>query len=228
MRHALVFLAVLGNAGGALGQDRPGPGEILIESTGPNAHHERRTVPLPPEGLQREAFMREFMVVDLQDNAVRVGARTLPASEFYTRVERPDLAAQADDRTRQRVWLMAGGGLVATAGLVAGIAVMSTAQNTNDPSCQTDVFTHNACLDSSSKTTTTGALLIGAGLALGAGLITWGSLIPEMVTSPQETVRLAADHNLALARKHGATGVRLHLLPSLGPGQAGLVARASF
>jgi hypothetical protein len=41
-------------------------------------------------------------------------------------------------------------------------------------------------------------------------------------------VRLAADYNLALARKHGATGARLHLIPSLAPGQAGLLARLVF
>ena len=49
-----------------------------------------------------------------------------------------------------------------------------------------------------------------------------------MVTTPTETVRLAADYNLALARKHGATGARLQLIPSLAPGQVGLLARVSF
>jgi hypothetical protein len=49
-----------------------------------------------------------------------------------------------------------------------------------------------------------------------------------VVTTPTETVRLAADYNLALARKHGATGARFQLIPSLAPGQAGLLARVSF
>jgi hypothetical protein len=184
MRHAWVFLTILGSGTGALGQDLPGAGEILIESTGPNAHHERRSVPLPPEGPGRDAFLREFVVVDVQSNSTRIGDRALSASEFYTRVERTDLAAQAEDQSRQRVWLMAGGGLVAAAGVAAGLVVMGNAKNTNDPS--------------------------------------------EMVTAPNETVRLAADYNLALARKHGATGARLQLIPSLAPGQAGLLARLTF
>src|SRR5262245_13107370 len=67
-RHALVVLTGLGSGAAALAQDRPGAGEILIDATGPDAHHERRTVPLPPEGPEREAFMREFLVVDLHEN----------------------------------------------------------------------------------------------------------------------------------------------------------------
>ena len=228
MRHAWVFLTVLGTGAGALGQDRPGGGEILIDSTGPNAHHERRTVPLPPEGPGRDAFLKDFVVVDLQNNAVRVGSQTLSATEFYTRVERTDLVAQAEERKRQRMWLMGGGGAVAVASVVAGLVVMSTAQNSNTPACSTDVFTHNACIDSSTKTTTTGVLILAAGLTTGAGLFTWGVLTPEMVTTPNETVRLAADYNLALARKHGAAGARLQILPSLAPGHAGLLARVSF
>ncbi|HVP60853.1 MAG TPA: hypothetical protein VMT11_09860 [Myxococcaceae bacterium] len=228
MRPALVFLLVLGSGELALAQERPGEGEILIDATGPEAHHERRKVPLPPEGPGRDAFLRDFMVVNMVDNEVRLGSRILPASEFYTRIERTDLVAQAEDRTRQRVWLMAGGGVVAVASVVGGIVVMSTAQNTNDPGCSVSVPAHNACLDSANHATTAGTILLGAGLALGTGLITWGALIPEMVTSPQETLRLAADYNLALARKHGATGARLQLVPSLAPGYAGLTARLTL
>lgn len=228
MRHALVFLAILGSGGLALAQERPGAGEILIDSTGPNAHHERRSVPLPPEGPAREAFMRDFVVIDVQSNAARVGTRTLSASEFYTRVDRPDLAAQAEEQTRKRLWLTVGGGVVAAAGVAAGLVVMGNAKNTNDPSCARDIFTQNACVDSSTSSTSAGALILGAGLVVGAGLVTWGLLTPDMVTTPTETVRLAADYNLALARKHGATGARLQLIPSLAPGQAGLLARVSF
>jgi hypothetical protein len=123
---------------------------------------------------------------------------------------------------------MGGGGAVAVAGMVAGILVMSSAQNSNSPSCVVDVFTHNACLESSSRTSTAGALILTAGLAVGTGLFTWGALTPEMVTTPNETVRLATEYNLAVAQKHGATGARLQLVPSLGPGHAGLLARVSF
>jgi hypothetical protein len=228
MRHAWVFLTILGTSVGALAQERPGPGEILIESTGPDAHHERRTVPLPPPGPEREAFLKDFLVVDLNANAVRDGSGSISPTEFYTRLQRADLVSQAEERRRQRIWLMGGGGAVAVAGVVAGILVMSSAQNTNTPGCVADVYTHNACIESSSRTSTAGALILTAGLTVGAGLFTWGALIPEMVTSPNETVRLATGYNLALAEKHGATGARLQIIPSLSPGHAGLIARVSY
>ena len=63
---------------------------------------------------------------------------------------------------------------------------------------------------------------------MGTGLFTWGAMTPEMVTTPRETLRLAADHNLGLARKHDARGARLQLIPTLAPGHAGLVARLTF
>jgi hypothetical protein len=72
-----------------------------------------------------------------------------------------------------------------------------------------------------------------AAAGVAAGLVVMGNAKntndpSEMVTAPNETVRLAADYNLALARKHGATGARLQLIPSLAPGQAGLLARLTF
>lgn len=228
MRNAWVFLTALATGAGALAQDRPGAGEILIDSTGPDAHHERRTVPLPPEGPERDAFMREFLVVDLQENSVRSGTRTLSAREFYDRVGRTDLAAQAEDRTRQRIWLMAGGGAIAAASVAAGIALMSTTKNLNSPSCAMNVTVYNACVDSNKNTTTAGVFILVAGLGLGTGLITWGAFTPEMVTTSGETLRLVADHNLALGRKHGAAGARLQLIPSIAPGYAGLQARLTF
>ena len=228
MRHAWVLLTVLGSGAGAFAQDRPGAGEILIESTGPDAHHERRTVPLPPEGPERDAFLREFLRVDPRENRVTDTSGTLSATDFYTRLQRADLVAQAEDRRRQRIWLMSGGGAVAIASTVAGLLVMSSAPNSNAPGCVTDVNTQNACLESASKRTTTGAVILAAGLTLGTALFSWGAFAPAMVTSPDETVRLATDYNLGLARKHGASGARLQLVPSLAPGQAGLLARVSF
>jgi len=228
MRVAGVFLFVLAGGGQALGQVNPGSGEILIESTGPEAHHERRRVPLPPEGPEREAFLREFITVDPIQNEVRLAGKDLSAHDFYTRLDRPDLVARADERSRQKTWLLVGGGVVAVASVVAGILVINSAKDTNTPACSVDVFTKNACLDSNSKTTTAGAILLVAGIAVGTGLMTWGALIPTMVTPRQETLQLATEHNFALSRKHGGEGARLQILPTLAPGHAGLVARLTF
>ena len=45
---------------------------------------------------------------------------------------------------------------MAVAGVTAGLVVMGNAQNTNDPSCAKDIFTQNACVDSSTRSTSTG------------------------------------------------------------------------
>jgi hypothetical protein len=173
MRHALVFLTVLGSGAGALGQDRPGAGEILIDASGPDAHHERRSVPLPPEGPEREAFLREFLVVDLHENSVREASAPFRIGVLHPGgAHRPrspgrgsDPPAHLVDGRRRARWTVAS--------VVAGVLVMSSAKNVNSPSCSTDVFAHNACVDSHKSTTTAGALILVAGVALGTGLFTW-------------------------------------------------------
>jgi hypothetical protein len=225
-----IHLIVLGCAVPALGQTRPGPDEILIDATGPNARHGDPTrVPLPPEGPGRDAFMHEFLRVNLRDNEVTVDGRTLSAFVFYTQVGRTDLAAQADERTRQRIWLISGSVLTLAAGITAGVIVLANAQDPNDPSCFVNGnLSYNACIDRAQKANVTGALLIGAGVVIAASLLTWALLIPEMVTSPEETLHLVAEHNRERARRHGASGSRLELLPSVGPGGASLSLRWTF
>jgi len=73
-------------------------------------------------------------------------------------------------------------------------------------------------LDRSQRATSTGAILIGAGLGLGG---------VEMVTTHEEAVRLAADCNRELATRK-EQGAQLRILPALAPGHAGLLARLTF
>jgi hypothetical protein len=49
-----------------------------------------------------------------------------------------------------------------------------------------------------------------------------------MVTTPDETVKLATGYNRALGKKYGAPGATFHLLPTFAPGYTGLVARLTF
>ena len=83
-------------------------------------------------------------------------------------------------------------------------------------------------VDRSKATTLHGSLIIGAGVVVAASLLTWACLIPEMVTTPEETLHLATQYNRELAKKYGATGASLQIVPSLAPGYAGLTARVSF
>ena len=230
MGWSVLLVLAVGSSEPVLAQARPGAGEILIDSTGPDPRNGESTyVPLPPAGPERDAFLAAFIRVDARDNRVTRGGKPISAFDFYNRVGRPDLAAEADERTRQRIWLMSGGGLTIVAGVVSGLLVMASGPDTSSPDCLArgpDVY--KSCVEQSSRATTAGALLIGAGVALGGALIVWGITTPEMVTTREETVRLASDYNRGLGQRHGATGVRLELLPAIAPGFAGLSARLRF
>ncbi len=230
MGWSVLLVLAVGSSQPVLAQARPGAGEILIDSTGPDARRGESTyVPLPPEGPERDAFLDAFIRVDGRDNRVTLGGKPISAFDFYSRIGRPDLAAAADERTRQRIWLMSGGGLTIVAGLVSGLLVMASGPDTSSPDCLArgpDVY--KSCVEQSSKATTAGALLIGAGVALGGAFIVWGVSTPEMVTPREETLQLATDYNRALGRSHGATGARLEILPAVAPGFAGLSARLTF
>ena len=232
--RATVLLLVLGAGTPVVAQSRPGPGEVLIDSKQPppapdESSEAPNEVPLPPPGPEREAFLSRFLWVDPRPNEVSSVEGRLSPREFYQRVGRPDLAAWSEDRSRQRAWLMAGGGLTLLAGVVAGALVAAGGPDTSAPGCLPQTSPVYAdCVERSQKATTTGALLIGAGVALGGALIVWGITTPEMVTTPEETVRLAADYNLELSRKHRASGARLRLVPALAPGYTGLTVRLSF
>ncbi len=230
MTRTWVFVVVLGCAVRALGQEGGGQPEILVDPNGPGAQHGGpHRVPLPPEGPGREAFLKEFIRVDPTANQAFLGQEALSAYDFYGRVGRPDLAARADERTRQKIWLMAGGVLVLAAGVTAGVFEFENAQNLNDPNCSVNgALSYNACVDARNRNKTLGILFIGSGVVLGAGLFIWGALIPQMVTTPEQTLELAKGYNRALGQKHGAPAARLRLFPMLGGGRTGLVARLDF
>ena len=227
-RGCLAALVLLG-AGPGLAQEQQNPVEILVDP-GPGKHEDSRRVVLPPEGPERDAVLQEFIRVDTRANEAFVNSRSLSAHDFYTRAGRPDLAARADERTRQRVWLIAGSVVTLAASATAGAIVLSNAQSLNDPACfvgATNVA-YNDCVDRNNKTTTIGAGIILAGVVVSASLLTVALLIPEMVTTPEETLHLAIEANRALAQKHGAPQSRLELVPAIAPGYQGLAARLTF
>jgi len=187
----------------------------------------------PPPGPGREAFDAQAVSVDAILNEVKRGGRPLPASDFYRLMERPDLVAWSEDRTRQRIWLISGGTIVALAGVVAGVVVMGTGPDTSSPECQTTQYQdYSNCLDRASKAQMTGAFILGASLAVGGVLFVWGMNIPEMVTPADQTLKMGTEYNRTLSVKHGgsppSSGIRFRLLPAVAPGYAGLTARLSF
>jgi hypothetical protein len=225
-----LLLLVLGSGAPALGQTRLRPEEILVEPRAPLPEGDvPDEVRLPPPGPERELFLSRFLWVDPHGNEVSALDRRLAPREFYLRVGRPDLAAWSEDRTRQRIWLMASGGIALLAGVVSGAVVMAGAQDSSSPSCGPQYAPAYAdCVDRSQRATTTGAILIGAGVGLGGALLVLGVSTSEMVTTHEETVRLAADYNHGLAAGKQTEGAHFQLLPALGPGYAGLSARLTF
>jgi hypothetical protein len=233
MTRRWLFVVALGCTSNVLAQSpapKPPQEEEIVDPGGPGAHHGASTkVPLPPEGPAREAFLKEFISVDPRANETTLGGKPLSAFEFYRRVDRPDLADRADERTRQRVWLLSGSALILVAGVTAGAIEFATAQNLNAPACFTNgTVSYNACVDAHNQNKTIGMVLIITSVSLAAGLLTWALLIPEMVTTPEETVTLATTYNRGLSKKYGAPGATFHLLPTFAPGYTGLVARLTF
>lgn len=230
--RATLLLLPLGSGVPALGQTPPRPEEILLEPRAPLPEGDvPDEVRLPPPGPERELFLARFLWVDPHANEVSSLDRRLGPKEFYLRVGRPDLAAWSEDRTRQRIWLMSSGGLILLAGVVSGVVVMAGAQDSSAPSCGPQYApTYADCVDRSQRATTTGAILIGAGVGIGGALFALGLSTSETVTTHEETVRLAADYNHGLAADAGkrTERTRFRLLPALGPGYAGLSARLTF
>src|SRR5215471_1448459 len=194
--HGWLVMAVLMSADPAPAQAKP---EIIIDAKPSGVVDRDLTtgVALPPPGPGRDAFLSGSMSVDMMLNEVSLGHRPLKAKDFYLKVGRPDLAAWAEERTRQRIWLISGGGLILAAGVVTGLAVIGTGPSTSSPECGqgSDANAYNKCLDRAEKAQMTGAVLIGAGLIAGGVLIVWGMSTPEMVTPAEETLRLATEYN---------------------------------
>jgi len=233
----LSVLLVLGCAAPALAQSQPelqSQPEIIIDAKQPPTVEREMTtgVVKPPPGPGRDAFDAQSIAVDPMQNTVSSGRKPLPARDFYQRVGRPDLVRWSEDRTRQRIWLISGGGLILAAGVLSGAYVMGTGPNTSSPECQNGDFnTYSGCISQAEKAQMTGAVLIGAGLALGGVLIIWGMSTPEMVTSPEETQKMATEYNRGLAEKNGASTssqLRFQLLPAVAAGYAGLTAKLWF
>ena len=210
----------------------PAQPEVVIEVRQPEREWSTG-VEKPPPGPGREAFDTQAVSVDAILNEVKRNGKPYGASEFYRLMNRPDLAAWSEDRTRQRTWLITSGTIIAVAGVVTGIFVMGTGPDTSSPECQTrDYADYTSCYDRASKAQMTGAFILGAGLAAGGVLFVWGMNIPEMVTPPEQTLKMATEYNQSLSVKNGgsppSSGVKLRVIPSVGPGFAGLSAKLTF
>jgi hypothetical protein len=206
------------------------PGEIVIDPYAHSDHGESMRLALPPAGPGRETFLQDMVRFNPRTNEAFIGTRPLGAQEFYNTVGRPDLAVRSAERTRQRTWLIVGSVVTFAAGVASGVVVLGNAQSLGDGKCfaapQPQVY--NDCVDRNHQTTTIGTVLIASGVLIGGGLFTWAMTIPEMVTTPEESAKLALEHDRALAKKYGAPEARLDVLPAIGPGFAGLTARLTF
>jgi hypothetical protein len=187
---------------------------------------------LPAAGLAREVYYRDMLRVrpHKTDVFTQSGARQLTAVEFYRLVGRGDLAAASEARKGERGILYGFSFLTFAAGVASGIWVSGNAQNVNDPACFAQgVTSYNRCVDSAQKSSLYGALLIGGGVVVGGLLLTIAALTPDMVTTPEETSKLADNYNRNLVKRLNAvTEPRVSIAPVFGPGGGGLAARFTF
>ncbi|HUM13831.1 MAG TPA: hypothetical protein VLT82_22980 [Myxococcaceae bacterium] len=187
---------------------------------------------LPPPGLAREVYYRDMLRVRPHQTDVftQHGARKLSATEFYRLVGRGDLASASDVRKSERGILYGASFLTFAAGIASGIIVSGNAQSLNDPACFTNgTKSYNQCVDSAQKTSLYGALLIGGGVVVGGLLLTIAALTPDMVTTPEETARLAEQYNRGLSKRLAAASEpRVQVTPVFGKDGGGLAARFTF
>jgi hypothetical protein len=161
-------------------------------------------IKLPPAGPTRELFIHERLIVPTHSNDVYTGRGThqLSAVEFYRLMGRGDLAAESESRKTTRGWLYTASFLTFAGGVAAGIVVSTQAQSLNDPHCYAHgVPGYNDCVERSSNQSLLGAALIGGGVLVGGLFATWAALTPDMVTTPDETAKMAAKYNRELSRK---------------------------
>ena len=206
------------------------PGEILLDPNAHSDHGESMRLSLPPAGPARETFLQDMVRFNPRTNEAFIGTRPLSAQEFYTELGRPDLVARSAERSRQRTWLIVGSVVTLAAGVASGVVVLGNAQSLGDGKCfaAPQPAVYNDCVDRNHQTTTIGTALIASGVIIGGGLFTWAMTIDQMVTTPEESAKLALEHDRALAKKYGAPEAHLDVLPAIGPRFAGLTARLTF
>ncbi len=84
-------------------------------------------------------------------------------------------------------------------------------------------------MDKAQKTSLYGALLIGGGVVVGGLLMTIAALTPDMVTTPEETARLADQYNRNLSKRLSSMSEpRVQVAPVFGKDGGGIAARFTF
>ena len=195
---------------------------MLLLSAVPTHAEEAPTPPPPPPehtSLPRE-FLEQFLSFDPTSNQVLMGRQRRPLSrtEFFNLLGRPELVAQSESLSQQRVILGVTAGAVAAAGIITAAVAWGGLPDLNSSFCIASTENYNnVCTSQYMQRQSLGAAGLVGGLTLGALFATFAYWADPNVLSADQTVALASQHNAALMQRaraaHQGTTPQLHLLP---------------
>ncbi len=144
---------------------------------------------------------------------------------LFEALGRTDLLERGQANARRRFILGISAAVVGVVGLGVGIALLATTPDTTSGRCNTDaIYFNEVCTPTKATHEIGGVAFIAGGLVIAGvlGSIAWWSR-PEVFTK-WELKQFIKEHNA----KVGGPPVTLQLLPAVGPGFEGLVARGTF
>ncbi|MBL8913776.1 MAG: hypothetical protein JNM17_23945 [Archangium sp.] len=177
-------------------------------------------------------FLDQALKVNVKNEITegRSGNR-LTHRQVFERMGRTDLIAESLAREQRRTLLAITGGIIAGVAIGAGITVIATGPKLASPECEADVRIYNEiCVPRANAHNYTGTAIIVGGVVTGLLLGTIAYWSDPNVLTRDETASLIGTYNSQLAKrlKNSPSGLKLKLMPSIGPDGAALTASLKF
>lgn len=193
--------------------------------------------PPPSEPWLPPAFNDQFVTVD-QEGKATVGKQHRPITrlELFELAGRDDLIQKSASAAKWRLGLIIAGATVAVAGAATAVALFATLPDFSRAPCQGGklgtpemAYYRDVCLPQAELHTVGGTIGIIAGATLAGLAFTLAFWNDPDVLDRHETMALASKYNAALKKRLlQAPPASFLLVPVIGPGGGGLVARLTL